>query len=133
MTRTPLYVAAPYAAPTIIARHRNTVRAESLGALAIRSGFAPIVVHSSIWGGIVYGKDGDPTAITRDLCILVAQSLGDLWVLANDDGTFSEGVAGEVDAFKAVDGGGAMIVRDWEGWRLHFERHGMAFLWAGLV
>lgn len=138
MTRTPIYIAAPFNAPTPEGWERNTRRAEALGTLAMRAGFAPIVVHSSILRG-VYGQDSDPgqraigAAVTRDLCILVAQSLGDLWVLTRDDGSFSTSVAGEVDAFKAVDGGGALLVRDWEGWRQHFERHGLAFLWAGLV
>jgi hypothetical protein len=138
MTRTPLYVAAPYRANDPAIRDLNIRRAAALGQLAIVAGYAPIVPHGlSVLG--IFGVDPLPPggrevalAITRDHCILVAQSLGDLWVLARDDGSFSGGTAGEVDAFRAVDGGGAMVVRDWQGWREHFAHHGLAWLWEGV-
>ena len=104
MSRT-CYIAAPYAGDV----DENVRRACALGALAMREGRAPIVVHPAIAGG-VYGRDEVP--MERDggrLATIAVQRMvqadgGELWVLLRDDGTMSPGTAAEVADWRALPG-----------------------------
>ena len=98
----PVYVAAPYGAPSQEVRAWHVARAELLGELAAACGLAPVVVHRRIHDH-EWGPDEEPAsraagmAVTLAICLETAQR-GMLWVLECDDGTLSAGTQSEVDA-----------------------------------
>jgi hypothetical protein len=72
------------------------------------SGYAPLVLHPAIHLG-AYGRDEDPDdrkAGIEAACALAdlvgCHSDGRLWVILHDDGSMSEGVAAESDAFRCA-------------------------------
>ena len=98
----PVYVAAPYGAPTQEARAWHVARAELLGELAAACGLAPVVVHRRIHDH-EWGPDEDPASraagmeVTLAICLETVKR-GLLWVLERDDGTLSPGTQAEEGA-----------------------------------
>ena len=103
------YIAAPYGAGTVAEIRRNALRAAALGRLAsMYSGVSAVVVHAGI--ASVFGDDDDPEArengleANLELVSVLAFSRAELWVLLRDDGSVSDGVRQEVDAFHLAGG-----------------------------
>jgi hypothetical protein len=96
----PLYVAGPYAAPTLADTERNVRRALAVGRLAVERGYAPIVPHAAGWLGL-YGsaEDDGSLSLPRSRALLGALHVatmvgavrGHLWAIMRDDRSLSEG------------------------------------------
>lgn len=128
---TVVYVAGPYAGKTPREIDRNVRRAIAVGALAARSGYAPIVPHVAGWAG-VYGDplegnaSPDILGASRErairsgcrLAFLTGVSGGMLWVIE----PVTEGVAREQAEFgfgwSSVRNPAepAIVSRTWEFW-----------------
>lgn len=122
-TRNPVYIAAPFRGSV----EENVRRAYFLSLLAVREGFAPIVVHPGIHQG-AYGDDTSPEARQRGrevslslLHLVACHPYGELWVLLNDDGSESEGVHAECVYYKRCrDKAGVYncaTARTWADWQ----------------
>jgi len=82
-----------------------------LAAIAVRGGFAPIVIHAAIANG-AYGDDRVPAERERGLqaaCELAARA-DQLWILREWCGDVSRGCQEERDAFLFAKGAGGVIV-----------------------
>lgn len=117
-----VYIAGPYAAPTPEERVENVRRIGVLSRLALGLGLAPVAVHVAVEAGH-FGQDSNPMDRKRGLdaacsiAVAVAQSGGDLWVLARDDGSLSSGCMAEHDAFQRTANAGPVVSRTWAEWR----------------
>lgn len=97
-------ILAPFGGPTAEDRAKNTLRALSLARLAMRKGFAPVVVHDDIFLGVL-GSDDNPdertAGITAHCKVLsvIRDTGGGVWGLTKDDGMLSDGTAQEMKWF----------------------------------
>lgn len=98
MSRPPVYICAPYTAPTPEERDLNIRRASALARLAVAEGYAPICVHPGI--AAIYGDEETPELRAQGLdvdCALVrlvaSHPKGEIWVLFQTGGgsVMSEG------------------------------------------
>lgn len=117
--RPPVYIAGPYRSVQPFGVDDNVSRARDLAAFAVRKGFTPFVPHVLGFRG-VYGP-GDTTAL--DCCLSMVHAFGDvegaqMWVIARDDGSLSEGTALEVEAWD----GAEPVVRTWSEWATEIGR-----------
>ena len=108
-----VYVAGPYAAPTVLEIAANVARAIEVCRVHAEADFTVISPHAHGWGG-VYGTiiDDGSAAPSRAralanglaLAVLVAVNGGKLVAISRDDGTLSPGTQAEVDAYTAAGG-----------------------------
>ena len=124
----PVYIAAPFRAPSLEEIEVNCRRAAALGFYAASVyGATPIVPHAMGFLGVhgpLTAGDSNPEVRRRALdhaCALVrlvGNAGGHLWVITNPDGSLSEGVAKELDAFRScgVSWSQIVIVRAWSAW-----------------
>jgi hypothetical protein len=106
VTRSPVYIAAPYGDPDPLKVARNVERAVWLGRLAVAEGLVPIVPHVLV--PALTGPEDPARPEVRalalelglDLLDTVARAGGDLWVLSRDDWSLSAGVEAELDRFR---------------------------------
>lgn len=115
----PVYICAPYAAPTWAERYANIGRVRLLAAALTRLGYAVVEVHTLLDGA----DDSDPERRAQGLraaCALVemvARAGGRMVVVERDGGTLSPGCALELDAWRAVaDVRGRVTRASWEQW-----------------
>lgn len=125
MTRPPLFISAPFGAPTRREVRLNIARAAVLGRLAIHHGYAPIVPHLTV--ALLFGGEDDAAtrALSLDLCTSLVEAIRPLpgstvWALLRDDGTPSQGVALELDVW----GDYPRMAATWSGWRSLFVQAG---------
>lgn len=130
-----VFVAGPYAAPTVDEIARNVRRAAALGRLAVERGLAPIVPHLLGHAG-VYGSPLDDGAAG----LVRARALGcsldlirrvqpdELWVIRCDDGSESPGVRFELEAWLEATEGRVPRRREaapWSSWRERLVEAGL--------
>lgn len=127
----PVYIAAPFGAPTAIGRKWNTERAMLLATIASRAGKAPMVVHPLILDG-VYGDDNNPEqraqGTLKSIALMRAimmRTHGELWVLSGEGGVLSPGVAEEVKVWRYYRERKNIKLATWAGWELHASRHSL--------
>ena len=125
MNRPPVYIAAPYGAPTGELMRLNTQRAELLGRLAMLEGLTPVVVHSGILAGI-FGDDTKPEqradgleATLVILHLVASREDGRFWLLTRDDGVISDGAASEWSQWGVHRGEShdPDLAKNWDGYR----------------
>jgi hypothetical protein len=125
MTRPPLFISAPFAAPTTREVRLNIARATALGRLAIAHGYAPIVPHTAVAMLLGCEDSKDARALSLDLCLAHLEAirrdpLAKIYVLLRDNGTPSPGVLIEREAWE----GRPSVTATWAGWRDLFEQQG---------
>jgi hypothetical protein len=138
-TRRPIYISAPYGAPTASERAWNTARAALLARLVVLEGKgAPILVHTDIEAG-VYGDDGTPAdraiGLDCDLSMLRAVSLhgaGSVYELLTDEGERTSGMRAERVFWVQVAGAVRTTSRTWADWGPRFEAVGLGERWEAL-
>jgi hypothetical protein len=149
MTPTPVYIAAPYAAPTPLGIAWNVTRAGLLARMAALEGLAPLLVHPMI--PLVYGDETEAArelGLSRSVALveLVARTaMGHLWILEADGppirssvptaGVLTAGVRAELIAWARVRGSSSDRVAraTWAGWEARAIRHGLGAPWAALA
>lgn len=123
-----MYIAGPYAAPTVAETCRNINRACYVGRIALARGLAPMVVHAMI--PHLFGLTETPAtrqagiAWSMALLELVAREDGKLWVIELDDGSLSPGTRAEVIAWERLSPHIGRRAR-WAGWRMAGEQMGI--------
>lgn len=137
-TRSPVYISAPYAAPTPELRAWNAARASALARLAVAEGYAPIVVHNDIEAG-VFGDDGNEIdrelGLDCDLSLLrmvASHTGGQLWEIRQDIGIRTDGQRREWLFWRDQVAKDAYSSWAWENWEGCFNRAGMFDLWESL-
>lgn len=113
--RPPVYIAGPYLGSVSEIR-ANVRRALALATHAVRGGFTPFVPHALGVEG-VYGKGATADETALDCCLAMVHHVAEfedaqLWAIARDDGTLSEGTQLELDTWD----GAEPIVRTWAEW-----------------
>lgn len=138
MNRSPVYIAAPYGAPTAELRTLNTQRAVLLAKVAHRLGLLPICQHPLIDAG-VFGDDGTPRqreagiqASLAAMGMVLRHTGGRLWVLEAAHMKLSPGTKREVDAWRKL--GGKPIARNgpWSAWENIAYAHALRGEWSRL-
>lgn len=126
-----IYIAAPYSAEKREERRINRWRAILLGRMATAHGLTPIVLHPSIYEG-VYGVDDDPEEREAGIAAAcrIAARCDAMWALLRDDGTASEGVAREMEAFVKPK---PIIAGAWGGFREIAQGADMLAEWERLT
>jgi len=137
MTRTLVYIAAPYGDPIPEIRRWNVARAVALGRVWQAKGYAPIVVHTSVEFG-VYGCDESPeeraAGLESSLAIveMVVRAGGTVAALLRDNGEASAGVKAEIIRAGVVDPMFWFDPGTWEKKRSAFVDTGLLDLWESL-
>lgn len=135
-----VYIAAPYAAPTVGQIARNVARAIAVGRLAADRGLAPLVPHAIGWLG-VHGPRDESAAGVRDAAIGSGEALaamvgahgGRLWIVSLPNGTLSSGCSREMAAYAAAyreahdryPPESLVLRRRWERWSIDVRSAGI--------
>lgn len=113
-----IYVAGPFASSPFL----NTEKANHVGKIATKFGYAPIVPHNSIISEI-WGKDDvfeereNGLQITLTITEAVARTENSLlWVISYDDGTLSEGTQLEVNLWRTIRSDDSIIIKTFNEW-----------------
>lgn len=122
-----VYIAGPYKAATPEEIERNVRRACAVGFFAATvHGLSPTVPHAESWLGVLGSPleaDGELTRsralrVTTAKAAQIGRAGGDLWVIAREDGTLSEGTQLDLEAFRSqgVTSSQSILVKPWSGW-----------------